>query len=136
MTVPVSPSIPNQYGFETPMAGRCRPFVAGVVLSYSDWVATRQQTVVEPAGRLKIQVALRFAISVDISGVNNVYGLLRQDINSHIVIKQGSDYPNDRSRVGSFGKGSMTMSRQEVQGSKAATKQKAPHSVNDCQRFV
>ena len=33
MTVPVSPSMPNQYGFEAPMAGRCRPFVAGVVLS-------------------------------------------------------------------------------------------------------
>ena len=33
MTVPVVASIPNQSGFETPMAGRCRPFVTGVVLS-------------------------------------------------------------------------------------------------------
>jgi len=67
------------------MAGRCRPFVAGVVLSYSDWAATRQQTVVEPAGRLKIQVALRFAIALGISGVNNVYGLLRQSVDRRIA---------------------------------------------------
>jgi len=67
------------------MAGCCRPFVTGVVFVYDLWATTRRQTVVEPTGRLKIQLGLRFAISVDISGVNNVYGLLCQSVDRRMV---------------------------------------------------
>ena len=86
---------------------------------YDQSVTTRQQTVVELTGRVKIQFALRFAISADISGVNNVYGLLRRSVDRHIVIRTDSASPNNRSRMGAISGGKvMTSLRLAIEATK------------------
>ena len=59
---------------------------------------------------------------VAISGVNSVYGLLPQSADRSIVISRSGNYPNNQTRKGFIGKGSMTMALQESQNAEEEIK--------------
>jgi hypothetical protein len=58
------------------------------------------------------------------SGVNSVYGLLHQGLDSHIVISESKNHPNIQCHIGPIGIRSITMILQKPQNAKEAMEQK------------